>query len=106
MPRVEVVGDSMLPALESGDRLWVFGRLGPRAGDIVAVVDPRDPARVIVKRCQRVDPSTGDLVVVGDNPDGSTDSREFGPVPLSRYRGRAIYRYHPTSRAGSLRRTA
>src|SRR5205807_5623378 len=48
--RVAVQGDSMRPALEPGDRLLVLRLLRPRPGDVVAVVDPRDGERVMVKR--------------------------------------------------------
>src|SRR5436305_1226061 len=74
--RVTVHGDSMRPALEPGDRLLVVGFLRPRPGDVVAVVDPRDAGRVLVKRVAAVDASGGGLItVLGDFPEASTDSR-------------------------------
>src|SRR4051794_22306333 len=75
--RVEVVGDSMTPALEPGDRLLLISKR-PRVGDVVAVRDPRASDRVLVKRVSAID--GGDVAVVGDNLDASTDSRMFGPV--------------------------
>jgi type IV secretory pathway protease TraF len=33
--------------------------------------------------------------VTGDNPDGSSDSRTFGPVPSDAIRGRVVLRYWP-----------
>ncbi len=97
--RVEVVGDSMLPALAPGDRLLVLaGRAG--VGDIVAVTDPRTPARTLVKRVAARGPEG--VTVLGDNPVASTDSRALGPVAPAAIRGRAVYRYFPESRRGRL----
>jgi nickel-type superoxide dismutase maturation protease len=101
--RLVVEGESMSPSFVAGDRLLGFGWLRPRPGDAVAVIDPREPSRLMVKRCAAVDPG-GALRVEGDNPAHSTDSRHFGPVPRSAYRGRVVYRYAPVSRAGRLRR--
>lgn len=104
--RVEVVGDSMRPTLEPGDRLLVR-RTGRRAGDLlpgdlVAVADPRQPGRVVVKRLVAVGPAG--LEVHGDNTAASTDSRTYGPVSPTAVRGRAVYRYHPAPRRGRLGR--
>ena len=103
--RVAVQGDSMRPGLEAGDRRLVVGfpRPRPRPGDVVAVVDPRDGARVMVKRVASVDSGDGRVTVVGDNPDASTDSRTFGPVDPRLVLGRVIYRYLPEERRGRLR---
>lgn len=89
--RVVVEGASMEPALFEGDRLLVVRsrRVGP--GDIVAVRDPRHPARLLVKRVTSV---VGDEVTVhGDNASASTDSRVFGPLPRGALLGRVIRRY-------------
>jgi nickel-type superoxide dismutase maturation protease len=98
--RVEVGGDSMLPALRPGDRLLVL-RPGPvRVGDVVALPDPRVPARTMVKRV--ADRGPQGITVLGDNPAASTDSRQLGPVPPGAIVGRAVYRYLPDSRRGLL----
>jgi nickel-type superoxide dismutase maturation protease len=97
----------MVPTLLPGDRVLVWRGLGPlrppvREGDLVAVVDPRDPDRVMVKR---VAGRTGDdLIVRGDNEGASTDSRHFGAVGRAALRGRVIYRYLPEERRGRLTR--
>ena len=101
--RVEVVGDSMLPALAPGDRLLVVrGGRAERAavGDVVAVTDPRTPARTLVKRVAARGPEG--VTILGDNPAASTDSRALGPVAAAAIRGRAVYRYFPESRRGRL----
>jgi phage repressor protein C with HTH and peptisase S24 domain len=91
----------MEPTLVGGDRLVVVkGCGGPRTGDIVAVTDPRGGGRLLVKRVVSVE---GDEVVVeGDNPRSSTDSRAFGPLRRRAVVGRAVYRYFPADRAGRL----
>jgi type IV secretory pathway protease TraF len=46
--------------------------------------------------------ANGDLVVRGDNPNVSRDSREFGPVPRRLVVGRVVYRYLPGERRGRV----
>jgi nickel-type superoxide dismutase maturation protease len=100
---VAVDGDSMQPALEPGDRLLVRRTRRPRAGDVVALRDPRDQARVLVKRVAGL--TDDGVVVLGDSPGASTDSRAFGPVPPALLIGVAFYRYGPAGRStGRLRR--
>jgi nickel-type superoxide dismutase maturation protease len=98
--RVEVVGDSMLPALHPGDRLLVVRDGRARPGDVVAVTDLRLASRTMVKRVAGAGP--GGITVLGDNAGASTDSRTLGPVPPSAIRGRVFYRYFPASRRGRL----
>jgi nickel-type superoxide dismutase maturation protease len=105
--RVQVAGGSMAPTLLEGDRLLVVDPpwgVRPAPGDVVAVADPRDPGRLLVKRIAVVDRSRGTVEVRGDAPDASTDSRTFGPVPLASVAGRAVYRYGPVGRSGPLGR--
>lgn len=95
----------MVPTLRPGDRVLVvrgFGRLRPaiRVGDLVALADPRDAERTMIKRVAGFD---GEGVVVrGDNEAASTDSRHFGPVNRCFLQGRVVYRYFPESRRGRL----
>jgi nickel-type superoxide dismutase maturation protease len=103
--RVEVAGDSMAPTFLPGERLVVVARpFGPpslpTAGAVVAVVDPRDPSRTLVKRVVAVDRDSGRFDVRGDNAAASTDSRAFGWVPRSSLVGRVVYRYAPAGRTG------
>jgi signal peptidase I len=37
----------------------------------------------------------GSLVVLGDNPERSSDSRDFGPVPAARAVGTVLHRFRP-----------
>jgi nickel-type superoxide dismutase maturation protease len=103
--RVEVAGSSMSPALLAGDKVVVLAlprplSRWPRPGEVVALRDPRDPSRVLIKRVASVDRRSGTLVVAGDARDASTDSRQFGPVPRTSVVGRAVYRYAPAGRSG------
>ena len=96
----------MAPTLLPGDRVLVWRGIGPmrppiRVGDLVALVDPRDPGRVMVKRVAGV--AGREVSVLGDNAAASTDSRHFGPVGAAAVRGRVIYRYLPEERRGALR---
>jgi len=84
-----VRGPSMVPALRDGDALlvWRTGRI--RAGDVVVVRLPGVPG-LSVKRAVR--PADGGWWVEGDNPFGSTDSRQLGPADVV---GRVLLRWWP-----------
>lgn len=103
--RVAVEGRSMAPALRPGDWLLVdpsaYRETGPAVGDIVVAPDPREPARLMVKRVGGI-AADGSLELRGDSPDASTDSRDFGPLPLAAVQGRAWARYWPPRRVGLL----
>jgi len=101
--RVEVAGESMRPALEPGDRLVIlrpWRRPRPAPGTMVAVSDPRNRRRTVVKRVVRSDRHT--VTVAGDNASASTDSRHFGPVAITEVKGLVVYRYGPESRRGRV----
>ena len=92
LDRVVVVGSSMAPTFEPGDRLLLVRRLRRlREGDLVAFDDPRGTGRRLVKRVRSIH---GDLVEVeGDNSSSSTDSRTFGAVPSTAIRHLVVRRY-------------
>ncbi len=94
LTRYEVAEDSMNPTLRPGD--WVLGvrrpaRLG--RGDVVVVDHPHRPGFEVVKRVAEIGPAG--LVLAGDNPDHSTDSRHFGPVAVAAVHARLLMVYHP-----------
>ncbi len=93
----------MTPTLADGERLVVMRLGSPVVGDLVALYDPVEPARLLVKRVVAVLPDG--LEVRGDNPAASRDSRMFGPVATSRLIGKVVYRYFPPARAGFLRQS-
>ncbi len=99
--RVAVAGRSMEPALRDGDWILVTTLGGPpRVGEIVLAKDPRQPERLVLKRVAAVE--NGAFVLLGDRPEESTDSRVFGPVPHEDILGRAVLRYGPLGRIGTL----
>jgi signal peptidase I len=44
-----------------------------------------------------------ELFVMGDNRPRSSDSREFGPVPISSIVGKVVYRHFPPNKVGPIR---
>lgn len=103
---VEVRGGSMAPSLLPGDRLLVesrsYRRRAPRPGEMVLAPDPRQSDRELIKRVAAIDDAGDAADLRGDAPESSTDSRDFGAVPLSAIRWRAALRYWPPERAGRL----
>jgi nickel-type superoxide dismutase maturation protease len=99
--RVRVVGPSMEPALRNGD-WWVVRRGGRcRSGDVALMRHPRRPDALIVKRLERR--TEHGWWVVGDRPESSEDSRQFGEVPDACVVGRLVWRYRrgPRTEEGS-----
>ena len=96
----------MAPTLEHGDWLLVdpdaYGDAPPAPGDLVLVADPRDPSRLLVKRVSSVSDDGRQLLVAGDAPDESTDSRTFGAVETGAVEGRPWFRYWPPRGIGRV----
>ena len=95
---VRIVGPSMAPALRNGE--VYLARAGRRVnvagGDVVVIVHPQRPELLTVKRLVR---RAGDgWWIEGDNPDSSSDSREFGPVPEANIRAKVLMRLRPFRR--------
>lgn len=101
---VEVVGSSMSPALQPGDRLLVesltYAVRAPRRGEVVLAPDPRATTRELIKRVAAV--NAGEVELRGDHPAASTDSRAFGPIPAEALRWRVLGRYWPPLRFGPV----
>jgi nickel-type superoxide dismutase maturation protease len=107
--RVEVRGDSMIPALWPGDWALAVPTRRPARGHVVVVEHPTRPGVEIVKRVTGV---PGDLTpdggilgpaeywVEGDNPTRSTDSRQHGAVRADQIKARVRLVYWPPSRRG------
>ena len=93
--RVLVRGPSMAPTLRDGDVLlvWALRRPRPRPGSVVVVELPGQRG-LGVKRLDVIK-ADGSAWIEGDNPFGSTDSRQFGVVPAADLRGRALLRLWP-----------
>ncbi len=77
-----VVGDSMKPTLRPGQIVWAHEVRQFRAGQVViAFVDGRE----VIKRIESIE--NGQVYLVGDNPEYSTDSREYGSIPDTKIEG-------------------
>ncbi|KAG2042974.1 peptidase S24/S26A/S26B/S26C [Suillus americanus] len=122
-------GRSMQPTLNPDTSSWddivVFDRYSIssgepiRKGDIVALRDPLDSRKMIVKRIVAVagdvvktlppypDPEVfvpeGHVWVEGDEPFRTLDSNKFGPVPLALLDSKLMYIVWPLDRIGPLR---
>jgi nickel-type superoxide dismutase maturation protease len=77
--QVTVIGPSMQPAVQHGERWLVTAGKG-RPGQIVLFREPDRPELRSVKRIVRVLPDG--VWVAGDNPAASRDSRHYGVVPF------------------------
>jgi signal peptidase I len=115
--RVEVAGESMVPALRPGDWLLVDPTPArwPRRGTLVVVREPVSDLIVVKRLAAR----PGDRVVRADSPptvlgateawlasdapDAGIDSRRYGPVDAERLLGRVAWRYGPRGRSGRVR---
>lgn len=103
-----VEGQSMLPTLKPGSVALVlrcaYGLTSPgggylvrwstpRAGDVVATINP-ETGRAVVKRVVTVLPGfpadEPSLFLMGDNPAESLDSRKYGLLPVESVLGRVI----------------
>ena len=82
----------MVPTLLPGQSVLVdlraFREGLPGVGELVQLRDPRELDRLLVKRVDSVE--DGRVFVLGDNREKSTDSREFGAVPMEWILGRVV----------------
>jgi len=89
--RFMVADTSMQPNVYPGDRLLVSTWSRPQVGDLVVFVHPNLHRTVLLKRVAAR--TTTGLVVHGDNPNVSSDSRDFGEVPSALVIGTVLFRY-------------
>lgn len=82
-----IVGDSMLPGLRPGRVVVGVRSWCPyRDGDIIVLFHD---GREKIKRISRVE--DGQVYVLGDNPDCSTDSRHFGWLSASVIKAKVVW---------------
>ena len=104
--RIEVEGGSMRPTLEPGDWAIAFRARRLHRGDVVVVEHPDRAGFELVKRVTHLPGEVApdglglaDRVwVEGDDPEGSSDSRTFGPLPLGLVRGKILLVWWPPGR--------
>jgi phage repressor protein C with HTH and peptisase S24 domain len=84
----------MAPAIKHGDQLLVWLRPPRRLRPGTLVVLRRTGGGLAVKRLVRVG-TDGTVWIEGDNPFGSTDSRDYGPLPAAALVGRVFVRLWP-----------
>ena len=86
----------MIPNLKPGDEVLVnpraYRQQAPQIGDVVLARRPDRKVVTMIKRVSAVQ-QDGRLLLVGDNPDSSTDSRTFGPVPRQYIVGKVTSRF-------------
>ena len=81
----------MWPTLDDGCTVLVKRTQTVRGGDIVLAKHPYKSSVKIVKRVAEILPD-GALILKGDNPVESTDSRSFGSILKSDVVGRVVCR--------------
>lgn len=84
-----VDGESMMPAIRTGDAVLIDPAAKIALGDVVLARHPYRSSIKILKRVSAVGPD-GALSLIGDNPDESTDSRTFGSISIDLVIGKAV----------------
>ncbi|WP_239112556.1 nickel-type superoxide dismutase maturation protease [Halomicronema sp. CCY15110] len=94
--RFRIQGNSMLPTLLPDQEVLInpraYRQSPPSPGEIVVVRHPQQPELLIVKRILFLE-SDGRCYLQGDNAIASTDSRQFGLLPLSQIAGKVHCRF-------------
>jgi mitochondrial inner membrane protease subunit 1 len=117
----------MLPTLNARGDVLLTEYMSPRlnllkAGDVIVATKPNDSKTSVIKRIrgmsgdkiwvrrhggtslpEEVVVPDGHVWLEGDNPLQSTDSRDYGPVPLGLVRGRIVLRFWPPTQAQMIR---
>ncbi|KAH9246577.1 hypothetical protein BASA81_015842 [Batrachochytrium salamandrivorans] len=77
-------------------------------GDLVISRSPVDPNSMVLKRIAELYTDAGSTLpthhvrLLGDNPEFSRDSREYGSIPVAMIEGRVWMRVWPLSKFGRL----
>ncbi len=84
-------GPSMNPTLKDGEVVLVNRNAEIEVGDIVIAKHPIEQNSEIVKRISRIN-EHGNYFLIGDNPEDSNDSRQFGAVTREYIKGKVVAR--------------
>ena len=94
--RFRVTGNSMQPLLQPGEEILInpfaYQKALPQINDLVVAIHPHQKDLEIVKRIHRID-EDGTFFLLGDNPNHSTDSRNFGAIALKNIIGKVTTRF-------------
>jgi nickel-type superoxide dismutase maturation protease len=82
-----VRGDSMLPALPDGKIVIATGWFYRLKPNNIVIVSHNNIEKI--KRIKSID--NGRIFLVGDNPKGSTDSRQFGKVDVTNVLAKKLF---------------
>ena len=94
-PIVYICGNSMYPTYKDGEKILSTRLFFPdnlKVGDVVIFIPPsktHDEVQFVIKRVQYIN-DNGKFFLVGDNLDGSYDSRDYGYVDKSHLISKAI----------------
>ena len=94
-PIVYICGNSMYPTYKDGEKILSTRLFFPdnlKVGDVVIFIPPsktHDEVQFVIKRVQHIN-DNGKFFLVGDNFDGSYDSRDYGYVDKSHLISKAI----------------
>ena len=94
----KISGHSMMPVLPPGTHVWAirhFKKL--QTGDTVIFVHQ---GREKIKRVSEV--KKEELFLLGDHAEASTDSRQFGWIPLNTVIAKVIWPHAPKTRAENV----
>ena len=87
----------MLPSLNPDDRVLVRRTTAdtdtPPLGAVVVAWHPSQPRLRLIKRLESL--GNEGMILLGDNPSSSTDSRQLGPIPRSALIGVVVSRVTP-----------
>lgn len=87
-----IKGNSMMPALKSGDCVIFNPEIEPKIGDIILFHHPFIQNLKVVKRISEIT-AEGNFIVLGDNPSESTDSRSYGAILAKDVLGVAVCKF-------------
>lgn len=94
--RFRVTGNSMQPLLQPGAEILIdpnaYRHNLPQVNDLIVVKHPEQKGLEIIKRVSQI-LEDGTFFLLGDNLAHSTDSRNFGAIPLQNIVGKVTSRF-------------